>query len=40
VLPAWDGDGPWVVVGPDGAMLAVYEPFTGDLAKPSVVLAG
>lgn len=40
VLPTWDGDGPWVVVGPDGAMLAVYEPFTGDLAKPSVVLAG
>lgn len=40
VLPAWDGDGPWVVVGPDGAMLAVYEPFRGDLAKPAVVLAG
>lgn len=40
VLPAWDGEGPWVVVGPDGAMLAVYETFRDGLAKPAVVLAG
>lgn len=40
VLPAWPGDGPWSVVGPDGAMLAVYERFRGAEAKPAVVLAG
>lgn len=40
VLETWDGDGPWTVVGPDGAMLAVYEPFRPGLAKPTVVLAG
>jgi len=34
-----DGDGPWPVVGPDGALLAVYEPHRGSTAKPSVVLA-
>ncbi len=33
-----DGDGPWPVVGADGALLAVYEPHRGDTAKPSVVL--
>lgn len=40
VLPAWDGEGPWSVVGPDGTMLAVYERFRDAEAKPSVVLAG
>lgn len=34
------GDGPWPVVGADGALLAVYEPHRGDTAKPSVVLVG
>ena len=38
VLPRWDGEGPWAVRGPDGALLAVYEPFRDDLAKPAVVL--
>jgi tRNA pseudouridine55 synthase len=33
------GDGPWPVIGPDGALLAVYEPHRGTTAKPSVVLA-
>jgi tRNA pseudouridine55 synthase len=33
------GDGPWPVVGTDGALLAVYEPHRGTTAKPSVVLA-
>lgn len=34
------GDGPWVVLGPDGALLAVYEPIEGSpgRAKPAVVL--
>lgn len=34
-----DGDGPWAVHGPDGELLAVYEPF-GEAAKPMVVVAG
>jgi tRNA pseudouridine55 synthase len=34
-----DGDGPWAVLGPDGALLAVYEPFRGTTAKPSVVIS-
>jgi tRNA pseudouridine55 synthase len=33
------GDGPWAVVGPDGALLAVYRG-AGDRARPEVVLAG
>lgn len=32
------GDGPWAVLAPDGALLAVYEPH-GDRVKPAVVLA-
>lgn len=42
VLPAWEGDGPWAVHGPDGVLLAVYESFgssaEGRQAKPAVVL--
>jgi tRNA pseudouridine55 synthase len=38
VLPAWDGDPPWAVVGPAGELLAVYEPFRDGLAKPTVVV--
>jgi len=40
VLPraAFGGDGPWAVVGVDGRLLAVYEPHTGETAKPAVVL--
>lgn len=40
VLPKPDGPPPWAVVDPDGQLLAVYEPFKNDLAKPCVVLAG
>ena len=39
VLPAPDGAGPWAIVGPDGRLLAVYEPFRDGQAKPAVVLA-
>ena len=35
-----DGPGPWAVIGPDGVLLAVYEPHRGATAKPAVVLAG
>lgn len=40
VLPAWPGEGPWAVIGPDGRLIAVYEPFRSGEAKPAVVLAG
>jgi tRNA pseudouridine55 synthase len=39
VLDAWDGPGPWAVLGPDGALLAVYEPHGAGRAKPAVVLS-
>lgn len=38
VLPAWDGSGPWAVLGPTGDLLAVYERFRESEAKPVVVL--
>ncbi len=34
---AWDGDGPWAVLGPDGQLLAMYEP-AGRQMKPAVVI--
>jgi tRNA pseudouridine55 synthase len=39
VLDAWDGSGPWAVVDPGNALLAVYEPYERGRAKPAVVLA-
>jgi tRNA pseudouridine55 synthase len=33
-----DGDGPWTVTDPDGALLAVYEPHPDGRVKPAVVL--
>jgi tRNA pseudouridine55 synthase len=33
------GDGPWAVVDGNGRLLAVYEPFHSETAKPAVVLA-
>lgn len=38
VLPRFDGAGPWAVFDGSGLLLAVYEPFRDDEAKPSVVL--
>jgi tRNA pseudouridine55 synthase len=34
-----EGEGPWAVVGPSGELLAVYERYGDDTAKPSVVLS-
>ena len=34
------GEGPWAVVGPDGALLAVYEGRPDGTVKPSMVVAG
>jgi tRNA pseudouridine55 synthase len=40
ILPSFDGPSPWAVVGPNGELLAVYEPHGpgGASAKPAVVL--
>jgi tRNA pseudouridine55 synthase len=38
VLPRFDGMGPWALFTDDGVLLAVYESFRADEAKPSVVL--
>jgi tRNA pseudouridine55 synthase len=38
VLPRFDGDGPWAVFDSGGLLLAVYESFRADEAKPAVVL--
>jgi tRNA pseudouridine55 synthase len=37
-LPAWDGDGPWVVCDRAGELLAVYERSSDTVARPSVVM--
>lgn len=34
-----DGGGPWAVEGPDGSLLAVYEPHRSGTVKPGVVVA-
>jgi tRNA pseudouridine55 synthase len=33
------GEGPWPIIGPSGELLAVYQPYGDQTAKPSVVLA-
>jgi tRNA pseudouridine55 synthase len=38
VLDRWPGAGPWAVFSEDGSLLAVYEAFRSDEAKPAVVL--
>ena len=38
VLPRFPGEGPWAVTGPDGELLAVYEAFRANEAKPAVVI--
>jgi len=38
VRAGFEGDGPWAVLGPDGDLLAMYEPRDDATAKPSVVL--
>ncbi len=35
-----EGDGPWRVCDDSGALLAMYEPYDDNRAKPAVVLAG
>jgi tRNA pseudouridine55 synthase len=38
VLPAFDGDGPWAVLDPDGNLLAMYDIAGDGRAKPAVVI--
>ncbi|MEI7992617.1 MAG: tRNA pseudouridine(55) synthase TruB [Actinomycetota bacterium] len=38
VLPRFAGDGPWAVTDDEGELLAVYEAFRADEAKPTVVI--
>ncbi|MEQ1703108.1 MAG: hypothetical protein ABMA25_23630, partial [Ilumatobacteraceae bacterium] len=33
-----EGEGPWAILGPDGALLAMYEPRGPRDAKPAVVV--
>ncbi|MCU1392746.1 MAG: tRNA pseudouridine synthase [Ilumatobacteraceae bacterium] len=40
LLPVWPGTGPWAVFDQDRQLLAVYERFRGDQAKPVVVMTG
>ncbi len=40
LLPVWAGEGPWAVFSEDAELLAVYEAFRGNDAKPTVVLSG
>lgn len=40
LLPAWPGEDPWAVFGEGDELLAVYERFRGNDAKPVVVLIG
>lgn len=39
VLARFDGPGPWAVLDPGGELLAMYEAFGADAAKPAVVVA-
>jgi tRNA pseudouridine55 synthase len=39
VLPRFAGDGPWAVLSAAGELLAMYEAFGPDQAKPAVVVA-
>ena len=38
VSPRFDGVGPWAVLAPEGELLAMYEAFGSDQAKPAVVI--
>ncbi|MCU1398677.1 MAG: truB [Acidimicrobiales bacterium] len=40
LLPVWPGEGPWAVFDSVGDLLAVYEPFRNQQAKPVVVMIG
>lgn len=37
---AWDGEGPWAALDPAGELVAVFERWQDDVAKPTVVFGG
>ena len=39
-LPSWEGDGPWAILNVNGDLIAVYERWKNDMAKPTVVFGG
>lgn len=39
-MPKWSGDGPWAVLNKSDELVAVYETWRDDLAKPTVVFGG
>ena len=39
-LPSWTGDGPWAILNEAQQLIAVYEKWKSDLAKPVVVFGG
>lgn len=39
-MQRWEGDGPWAVLDEGGELVAVYENWRDDLAKPTVVFGG
>lgn len=40
VRPAWPGEGPWAALDEHGELVAVFERWQDDLAKPTVVFGG
>lgn len=40
VREAWDGDGPWAALTPEGELIAVFELWKDRIAKPTVVFGG
>ena len=40
VREAWEGDGPWAALSPDGELVAVFELWKDRVAKPTVVFGG
>ena len=40
VREAWDGDGPWAALSPEGELVAVFELWKDRIAKPTVVFGG
>lgn len=40
VREAWHGDGPWAALNSDGELVAVFERWQDDIAKPTVVFGG
>ena len=40
VREAWEGEGPWAALNTDGEVVAIFERWQDDIAKPTVVFGG